>query len=80
MEIIRPGVVPQKPEPEYIGICRNCNAMVKLTMPDPAVLPYSRTNPEFKVKCPTDGCGATIKLEEHVTRDCFVVRSGERRE
>jgi hypothetical protein len=43
--------------------------------PDPAVLPYSRTNPEFKVKCPTDGCGATIHLEEYVTRECFVERN-----
>ena len=75
MEIVRPGKVPVKKEPEYVGTCKNCNAVVKLTMPDPAVLPYSRTNPEFKVKCPTDGCGATIHLEEYVTRECFVERN-----
>ena len=38
-------------------------------MPDPAVLPYPRTNPEYKVKCPTEGCGHIIILEEYVTRD-----------
>ena len=42
---------------------------------DKAVLPYSKSNPIYKVKCPTEGCGGFIILEEYVTRECFVEKN-----
>ena len=75
MEILRPGYLPPNKNDEYRGECQTCHCQVKVTMPDPAVLPYPRTNPEYKVKCPTEGCGHIIILEEYVTRDCFVERN-----
>ena len=43
-------------------------AMATPSFADTAVLPYSRTDPVFQVKCPTEGCDALIDLEEYVTR------------
>jgi|FAXJ01.1.fsa_nt_gi hypothetical protein len=68
MEIIKHGKVPEKKVPAYVGTCHNCKCQVKCILPDPAVLPYSRTDPVFQVKCPTEGCDALIDLEEYVTR------------
>ena len=80
MEILKPGRPVQKPNEDYRGTCGHCGCEVKCSPTDKAVLPYSRSNPIYQVKCPTEGCGAFIKLEEYVTRTSFVVRSGERQE
>lgn len=66
MEILSPGHLPTPPNEDYRGECNYCHAKVKCSPRDPAILPYSRSNPEYKVKCPTKGCGGTITLEEYV--------------
>jgi hypothetical protein len=75
MEILKVGYLPPEKNDEYRGECEHCHGQVKVIMPDPAVLPYSRTNPEYKVMCPTPKCGHIIILEEYITRDCFVGRN-----
>lgn len=81
MEILTPGRLPPNPNEDYRGTCSICRCQVKCKPTDPAVLPYSRSNSIFKVKCPTKGCDGFIVLTEYVTRaDSFVVRSSERKE
>ena len=75
MEILKPGRLPPKPNEDYRGICASCGCEVKCSPTDKAVLPYSKSNPIFQVKCPTEGCGGFIKLKEYVTRECFVERN-----
>jgi hypothetical protein len=69
MEILKQGRPPQKPNEDYRGECEHCGCQVKCKPTDPAVLPYSKSNPIYKVKCPTEGCGGFIHLTEYVTRD-----------
>jgi len=68
MEIIKPGTVPKKTIPKLRGTCGNCGCIVECLPTDPAVLPYPRTNPIFKIMCPTTDCNFIIKLEDYVTR------------
>ncbi len=78
MEILQPGKLPPPPNEDYRGECQRCHCKVKCTPTDPAILPYSRSNPVYRVECPTVGCGELISLSEYVTRESFVVRSNER--
>ena len=75
MEILKQGRPPRKPSDDYRGECEHCGCQVKSTPTDPAVLPYSKSNPIIQVKCPTEGCGGYIVLHEYVTRECFVEKN-----
>lgn len=68
MEILSPGRIPPKPNEDYRGECEHCHCKVKCTPTDPAIMPYSRSNPIFRVQCPTEGCGGIIILEEYIAR------------
>lgn len=75
MEILKQGRPPQKPIDDYCGECDACGCQVKCKPTDPAIMPYPRSNPVFRVKCPTENCGGIIILEPYVTRECFVEKN-----
>ena len=68
MEIIKKGIVPKKEIPKLRGICPNCGCLVQCLPTDEAILPYSRSDPGFKVQCPMDNCNYIFELKAFVTR------------
>lgn len=64
MRILRPGKLPKKQDIILVGICKNCYAKVECFHTDSAILPYSRSNPIFKIPCPTSKCNCIITLNE----------------
>lgn len=78
MEILKQGRLPHKSSKDFRGTCEYCGCGVKCNLRDEIILTYTRSNPIYQVKCPTEGCGGYIHLHEYFIRDCFAVRSGER--
>ena len=68
MQILKSGTLPPKPNEDYRGECENCHCIVKCKPTDHAIMAYSKSNPVFRVKCPTVECGGVITLAEYLTR------------
>jgi len=66
MEILKPGRPIHKPNEDYRGECEHCGCQVKCSPKDMAVLPYSRSNPIYQIKCPNGNCGGIITLKEYI--------------
>jgi len=63
MKIIRSGLSAKlRATKGLMGNCIVCGCVVKCWDNDPAILPYSRSNPILRVNCPTPDCGNIIIL------------------
>ena len=69
MEIIKPGILPPSVSEIFRGECTNCHAQVKCSPTDHEIFAYPRSNPEFRVNCPTPGCFHVITLKKYLNPD-----------
>ena len=56
MKIIKPGVVPQKENWVYTGICANCGCHIEAHKGELDLYPLPR------ISCPTEGCFTKITM------------------
>jgi len=60
MNTIKPGVV-HEPSPKLMrAICDRCGGEFEAFDNEKIFLPYARSNPKFKMFCPTPKCGTYI--------------------
>ncbi len=56
MEILEPGDVPLK---RFVGRCNNCRCLIRCLVGETI---YDQREDTYMVKCPMDGCPATITV------------------
>ena len=64
MEILKSGKLPKPKQENWVGghvKCKNCGVEFKLEASD-RVMPPALLGQPSTIKCPTEGCGASIEV------------------